>query len=378
MRFFHISDLHLGIRVNEFSMIGDQRYILADIVRLVGEHKPDAVLIAGDIYDKTVPSIEAVQLLDKFLVQLHELEVAVYLISGNHDSTERMSFAASLLEKSNIHIAQAYNGGLRPIVARDEFGDVNIWLMPYLRPSIVRNHFPSYDIITYSDAVAAVLSCAEVNVSARNVLVSHQFVTGAICSESEELYVGGSENVDSTLFGAFDYVALGHLHRPQHVTKPTLRYCGTPLKYSLSEASHMKSVTVLDMKRKGDVEITEIPLAPIRDLREIRGTYNELAALKSYAGTNTDDYVYVVLTDEHEEPDAAMKLRSIYPNLMRLRYDNARTQADYAVITTANYEHKEPVDLLDELYKIQNGQPMNQEQREYSLELLSKVWEEKE
>ncbi|MCL2616489.1 MAG: exonuclease subunit SbcD, partial [Defluviitaleaceae bacterium] len=161
MRFFHISDLHLGIRVNEFSMIGDQRYILADIVRLVGEHKPDAVLIAGDIYDKTVPSIEAVQLLDKFLVQLHELEVAVYLISGNHDSTERMSFAASLLEKSNIHIAQAYNGGLRPIVARDEFGDVNIWLMPYLRPSIVRNHFPSYDIITYSDAVAAVLSCAE-------------------------------------------------------------------------------------------------------------------------------------------------------------------------------------------------------------------------
>lgn len=375
MKFFHLSDLHLGKRVNEFSMLEDQRYILTEIFLLAGQEQPDAVLIAGDIYDKSVPSVEAVQLLDQFLVDLHTLGIGVFMIAGNHDSAERISFASTLLGGSDVHIAQAYDGTMTPIVLNDEHGPLNLWMLPYLKPSTVRPHFPEREIAGYTDALTAALENAAADAAQRNILIAHQFVTGAITSESEELYIGGSENIDASLFDDFDYVALGHIHRPQCVGRETLRYCGTPLKYSFSEMNHQKSVTVVEMGGKGDVSVSEIPLDPLRDMREVRGTYAEVSAWQNYIETDTDDYIHVVLTDEQEEPDAMMKLRSIYPNLLKLDYDNQRTRTTAFVEGAVGLDKKVPVDFFSELYEIQNGQPMSDSQREYVLRTFAEIQE---
>ncbi|WP_322354291.1 exonuclease SbcCD subunit D [Dehalococcoides sp.] len=376
MKFFHLSDLHLGKRVNEFSMLEDQWDILQKIVVFAKEHKPDAVLIAGDVYDKSMPIVEAVQLLDRFLVWLNELGITVFIVSGNHDNAERVAFGAELLKNSSVHIVQSYNGKIAPVTLSDGYGDINIWMLPYLKPSLVRRHFPDKDVVTYSDAISAALSNANLDISARNVLIAHQFVTGAITSESEEISVGGSENVDGSIFDGFDYVALGHIHRPQQICRDTLRYSGTPLKYSFSEANHTKSVTVVDMDGKGEIKITELPLAPLRDMREVRGTYNEIMNRNSYRGTNTEDYIHIVLTDEQDEPDAISKLRNVYPNLMRLEYDNRRTQAASSFETVASTEKKTPSQLFGELFEMQNGQPMSEDQSKYVTNLFNEIWEE--
>ncbi|MPL61758.1 Nuclease SbcCD subunit D [bioreactor metagenome] len=376
MKFFHLSDLHLGKRVNEFSMLEDQGDILQKIVVLAKENKPDAVLIAGDVYDKSMPIVEAVQLLDRFLVWLNELGIAVFIVSGNHDNAERVAFGAELLKNSSVHIVQSYNGKIAPVTLSDGYGDINIWMLPYLKPSLVRRHFPDKDVVTYSDAISAALSNADLDISARNVLIAHQFVTGAITSESEEISVGGSENVDGSIFDGFDYVALGHIHRPQQICRETLRYSGTPLKYSFSEANHTKSVTVVDMDSKGEITITEFPLLPLHDMREIRGTYNEIMNRNSYRGTNTEDYIHIVLTDEQDEPDAISKLRNVYPNLMRLEYDNRRTQAASSFETVASTEKKTPSQLFGELFEMQNGQPMSEDQSKYVTNLFNEIWEE--
>ena len=377
MKFFHLSDLHLGKRVNEFSMLEDQEDILQKIVVLAKEHKPDAVLIAGDVYDKSMPIVEAVQLLDRFLVWLNELGIAVFVISGNHDNAERVAFGAELLKNSNLHIVQSYNGKMKPVTLSDEYGELHIWMLPYLRPSIVRKHFTDKDIATYTDALSAALSAANLDTSARNVLITHQFITGAATSESEEISVGGSENVDGSLFDIFDYVALGHLHRPQRVGRETMRYSGTPLKYSFSEADHTKSVTVVTMGGKDDIEIVEMPLVPFREMREVRGTYNEVMNRNSYRDTNTDDYIRIVLTDEQDEPDAMAKLRNVYPNLMRWEYDNKRTQASGSFETVASStDKKTPSQLFKELFEKQNGQSMNGEQSRYVENLFNEIWRE--
>ena len=375
MKFFHLSDLHLGKRVNECSMLEDQRHILAEIVRLAEEERPDAVLIAGDVYDRSVPCVEAVQLLDQFLVQLSGLGLAVFVIAGNHDSVERMAFASALLAKSNVHISPMYAGTLAPITLHDAHGPLHIWLLPYLKPATVRPYFEGKEIASYSDALAAALEPAEIDTSARNILVAHQFVTGAVTSESEELYVGGSENVDASLFAAFDYVALGHIHRPQMIERETLRYCGTPLKYSFSEVNHRKSVTVVDFGGKGDIAVTERPLTPLHDMRELRGTYAELTSRLHYTGTNTEDYIHITLTDEEDEPNAMMKLRSIYPNLMRLDYDNKRTRSSVFVESAAGLEKKTPMEFFGELYEAQNGQPMSEQQAEYARRVFAEIQE---
>jgi exonuclease SbcD len=376
MRFFHLSDLHLGKRVNEFSMLEDQGDILQKIVALAKEYEPDAVFIAGDVYDKSMPIVEAVQLLDKFLVRLHELELAVFIISGNHDSADRVAFGAELLKYSNVHIAQSYSGKMKPVTLSDEHGDINIWMLPHLKPSIVRKHFDNKDIVTYPDALAAALSAAGLDASARNVLIAHQFITGAATSESEEISVGGSENIDGSLFDDFDYVALGHLHRPQRVGRETMRYSGSPLKYSFSESDHAKSITAVDMGGKGAIKIDELPLVPLREMREIRGTYNALMNRDSYSETNTEDYIHIVLTDERNEPDAMAKLRIIYPNLMRLEYDNRRTQASGSFETTASSDKKTPSQLFGELFERQNGRPMSDAQSGYVEKQFNDIWRE--
>ena len=377
MKFFHLSDLHLGKRVNEFSMLEDQWDILQKIVTLAKDNKPDAVFIAGDVYDKSMPVVEAVQLLDRFLVWLNELGIAVFIVSGNHDSAERIAFGAELLRHSNVHIVQSYSGKMNPISLTDNNGKVLVWMLPYLKPSIVRRYFSEKDIGSYSDAVAAALSNAAIDPNERNILIAHQFVTGAITSDSEEIIVGGSENVNGALFDSFDYVALGHIHRPQSIGRPTLRYCGTPLMYSFSEANDSKSITVVEMGKKGEIEISELPLTPTRAMREVRGTYNEIMTRDNYRDTNTEDYVRIILTDEQDEPEVMAKLRNIYPNIMRVEYDNKRTRATGSLLeTAASTDKKAPTEYLGEFFEMQNGKPMSDEQTKYTETLFAEIWEE--
>lgn len=378
MKLIHLSDLHLGKRVNEFSMLEDQQYILTEILQIIDREKPDGVMIAGDVYDKSVPSAEAVALLDDFLVRLAKRDLQVFLISGNHDSPERMAFGGRLMAQSGVHLAPVYDGKVRPIMLTDEYGPVNLYLLPFLKPAHVRRCFPEREILTYTDALAAAIEAMGVDTAQRNVLVTHQFVTGAARCDSEEISVGGTDNVDVSVFEPFDYVALGHIHGPQQVGRETVRYCGTPLKYSFSEAKHQKSVTVVELGEKGAVSVRTVPLTPMRDLAELQGTYEELTFRGFYDGTSYPrDYVHITLTDEEDIPDAVSKLRIIYPNLMKLDYDNKRTRAGI-VLEGAEDQQRSPLELLEEFYEKQNGQPMGEEQRAFAKSLMERIWEEDE
>lgn len=378
MKLIHLSDLHLGKRVNEFSMLEDQQYILTEILQIIDREKPDGVMIAGDVYDKSVPSAEAVALLDDFLVRLAKRDLQVFLISGNHDSPERMAFGGRLMAQSGVHLAPVYDGKVSPSTLTDEYGPVNLYLLPFLKPAHVRRCFPEREILTYTDALAAAIEAMGVDPAQRNVLVTHQFVTGAARCDSEEISVGGTDNVDVSVFEPFDYVALGHIHGPQQVGRETVRYCGTPLKYSFSEAKHQKSVTVVELGEKGAVSVRTVPLTPMRDLAELRGTYEELTFRGFYDGTSYPrDYVHITLTDEEDIPDAVSKLRIIYPNLMKLDYDNQRTRAGI-ILEGAEDQQRSPLELLEEFYEKQNGQPMGEEQRAFAKSLMERIWEEDE
>lgn len=376
MKLLHLSDLHLGKRVNEFSMIPDQRYILRQILAIVGEEAPDGVLLAGDIYDKAVPSAEAVELFDEFLYDLAQTGTDIFIISGNHDSPERIAFGGRLMRGANVFVCPVYDGTIKPIVRSDGYGPVAFYLLPFLKPAHVRRFFPEEAIETYTDALRVALSAAEDVPGARKVLLTHQFVTGAERSESEEISVGGSDNVDATVFDGFDYVALGHIHRPQNVLRPTIRYCGTPLKYSFSEAGHSKSVTVVELGAPGQTTIRTIGLRPQRDLVELRGSYEELAARDFYFGKDFQQaYLHITLTDEDDIPDAIGKLRSIYPKIMRLDYDNRRTRMNQNPMLTAPAREATPLELLEQLYEKQNNAPMSDEQREFAAGLIESIWE---
>lgn len=376
MKLVHLSDLHLGKRVNGFSLIEDQRHILDEILKIIDAEQPDAVLIAGDIYDKSVPSAEAVSLFDSFLVSLAARSLKVCAISGNHDSPERVSFGGRLMAYSGVHIAPVYNGVTEPVRLEDEYGAVNVYMLPFVKPANVRRFFPEREIESYTAAVSAAVDAMEIDSAARNVLVTHQFVTGAERCESEELSVGGADNVDASVFDGFDYVALGHIHGPQKVSRETMRYCGTPLKYSFSEARHIKSVTVVEMRGKGGVDVRAVPLIPLRDMTEIKGSYAELSFKDYYDGKSfRNDYLHVTLTDEEDVPDAVSKLRTIYPNIMKLDYDNSRTRAGIVLDSAAELQRKSKIELIGELFEKQNGRPMSDEQRGFTQELIEKIWE---
>ena len=371
----HLSDLHLGKRVNEFSMYDDQVYILNQITAMVEQERPDGVLIAGDVYDKSVPSAEAVSLLDDFLTVLSKKGVQVYLISGNHDSPERLSFGARLMERSGVHLAGVYDGPVKPIVLKDGQGELFLYLLPFIKPAHLRRFFPEEEIASYTDAMRLAIGAMEVDPSARNVLVTHQFVTGASRCDSEELSVGGSDNVDVEVFKDFDYVALGHIHSPQSCGSERVRYCGTPLKYSFSEAKDRKSVTVVELGKKGELTVRTLPLAPKHDLVELKGAYDELMSKSFYENTTyREDYVHITLTDEEDVPQAVGRLRTVYKGLMKLDYDNLRTGSGGALIGSAQAD-RTPFELFSELYLMQNGRAMSEEQSAYVKELIEEVWE---
>ena len=375
MKLIHLSDLHIGKRVNEFSMLEDQKYILKVILNIIDDEKPDGILIAGDVYDKSVPSAEAVQLLDDFLCRLAERKLPTFIISGNHDSAERLSFGSRLMNISGIHLSPVYNGKVEPLTLTDEYGRVNIYMLPFIKPVNVRRFFPDSEIESYTDAIRVAVDSMNVDRNERNIIITHQFVTGASRSESEEISVGGSDNVDAAAFAAFDYVALGHIHGPQKIGREAVRYCGTPLKYSFSEANHKKSVTIVEMGEKVRTEIRTAALVPLRDLREIKGRYEEIVLKESYEGTSTDDYMHITLTDEEDIPDVMNRLRVIYPNIMKLDYDNKRTRSNQSVGMAEDIEKKTPLELFSEFYQERNGQPMSKEQTAFMQSLIEEIWE---
>ena len=386
MKFIHTADLHIGKTVCEHSMLDEQRHILARILEAVDSEKPDAVLIAGDVYDKPVPSAEAVAVLDDFLVELAARKVRTFVLSGNHDSAERIAFGGRLMEKSGVHVSQVYDGKFVPVTLSDSEGEVDVWMLPFVRPVTVRANLVTDEerdaVKDYTSAVKAALAQMHFTPGRRNVLLAHQFVTGAERSESEE-NVGGLDNVDATVFAAFDYVALGHIHKPQNVLKGDdgtvrARYSGTPLKYSLSEAVHKKSLTVVELGA-GKSVLREIPLVPLHDVREICGTFAEIVSpefrnAQIAAGNKLDDFVYVKLTDENDVPDAAQKLRGIYPNLMMLAYDNERTRNQADVGIAEAVDEKKPMELFGEFFEGRNGRPMKPEESEFVQDLISSIW----
>lgn len=374
MRFLHLSDLHLGKRLLGCSLLEDQRYMLEQLLPIAKE--ADAVLIAGDVYDKPVPSAEAVALCDWFLTRLSSQGTPVLLISGNHDSAQRLAFGARLMEGGGIHIAPVFSGAPEPVLFHDQWGEVAVYLLPFLKPVSVRQIYPEEEVNSYQDALACVLRHIPMDSSRRNLLVAHQYVAGAKQCQSEEVSIGGLDQVDASLFDAFDYVALGHLHTPQWVGRETVRYCGTPLKYSFSEAGQEKAALLVTLEENGAVQLERRPLTPLRELSTLRGTYLELTDRRFYKDRNTQDYLHIVLTDEEDIPQALGRLRAVYPNLLSLEYDNRRTQSSQAVIPDGEAHRRSPLELLSDFYETQNNQPMSQTQQDYAAGLMAGIWEE--
>ncbi len=395
MKFLHTADLHIGKSVCEHSMLDEQRHILASILEAVRGEKPDALLVAGDVYDKSVPSAEAVAVLDDFLVRLSEIGTKVFVLSGNHDSAERIAFGGRLMENRGVHMSSVYSGEFAPVTLQDEFGEVDVWMLPFVRPATVRACLGSDEerdqVTDYTSAMRMAIAQMHFTPGRRNVLLAHQFVTGAERSDSEE-NVGGLDNVDASVFDGFDYVALGHIHKPQNVAKDTagnarVRYSGTPLKYSLSEAGHKKSLTLVELAGKSadglaGIEVREVPLTPKHDVREIKGTFAELVSPEFQRrqlaeGLELDDFVYVKLTDENDVPDAVLKLRGIYPNLMMLDYDNERTRNQHITVGDGKVEQKTPMELFGEFFSDMTKRELNEEESEFVQGIIDGIWEEK-
>ncbi len=378
MRIMHLSDLHLGKRLNNFSLLEDQVYIHQQIVQIAITHNVDAVIIAGDVFDKSIPSSGAVQLFDEMLNDWAKLNLPVFIISGNHDSAERLSFGHDIFKHRQIYISPVYQGKVSCVTLNDTAGNINFYLLPFIKPAMVRPFFPDIEINSYNDAVKTALDSVELNRRERNILIAHQFVTGASLSDSEEIIVGGLDNINADLFEDFDYIALGHIHAPQKILRDTIRYCGTPLKYSFSEANQEKSVTIIDFPEKNKITLETVPLKPLHDMRKLRGTYDELVKRDNYLNTHTDDYLAVTLTDEEEVPEAIARLRAIYPNIMQLNYDNKRTQLNQVIETSDINKLKTPLELFNDFYKLQNNQELNETQRQIMVKLIQDIWEVKQ
>ena len=383
MKFLHISDLHFGKKLNEFSFIEDQKFIIYKILQCIDEQKPDALLIAGDVYDKGIPSVDAVKLFDFFLNGLAQKKIPTYIISGNHDSPERMTCGASLMESSGIHFAPVYDGTSCKYELQDKEGPVNIYLLPFIKPAVVREALEDLGktdeaekITTYDDAVAAAISQMNVEWTQRNVLIAHQFVTGSSRCDSEEISVGGSDNISSALFEKFDYVALGHLHGCQKAGGENIRYSGSPLKYSFSEVNHKKGGLIVELGAKGVLKVEQFLFEPQHDLRCIKGKYEEIT-LKKYweeMGDGINDYLHITLTDEEDIPEGFARLQLIYKNLVSLEYDNSRTQRDNKIDAAAEVEKKSPLDLFEQFYELQNNQKFSAEQKKLSESLIEEIW----
>lgn len=377
MKFLHLADLHIGKNVNGFSMLGEQRHAFEQIIGYVQTERPAAVVIAGDVYDRAVPDARAVGVFDDFLTALSREGVAVLLIAGNHDSPERLGFASRLLADQRLFLCGAFDGGVRHVTLGDEYGDVHFWMLPFVKPSSVRGYRGERTIDSYDDAVAAALDAANIDYAARNVLLSHQFYTKAgtalLRSESEINPVGGLDAVDATLIERFDYAALGHLHGAQSVGARHLRYAGSPVKYSFSEWRQEKSVSLVELGEKGALSVTALPLSPLHDMREIVGELEVLTSDGIASLADRQDYLRVVLTDEAELVDPMGKLRSVYPHVMSLDFENARTRVDLdSIAADGEAAALTPYELFGEFFLDVQGSTMSAEQAGIVRELLER------
>lgn len=386
MRFFHLSDLHIGKHLHFYSLAQDQAYILAQIVEQAKQQRPDAIVIAGDIYDKSVPSAEAYQLFDRFLTALSEIEpvIPVFIIAGNHDNAERLQFASSFLEKHQIYISvlppQKKEEFLRKITLQDAYGEVNFYLLPFMKPGYVRQLFEEGEVIDYESAYEKVLARENVDTHCRNVLIAHQFfvnkdIKPQTCdSEYNVSAVGGLDAIDIRVLSDFDYVAAGHIHGPQTFAGGRVRYCGTPLKYSVSEEHHKKSITVAELGEKGELPVIEtIPLIPLHEVKQIRGSLEELLQTDVY----TEDYVSVILTDEKELYRPKDSLAEHYERILEVTLDNSRMRALQEKMEKeyVGEAAKTPMDSFRQFYQMMQGQPLSEEEEKVVTEILDEMEE---
>ena len=380
MKLMHLSDLHLGKLVLEQSMIDDQKYILNQIIEIVKKEQVDIVLIAGDVYDKSIPTIEAVNLFSNFLTKLYKLKVLVFVISGNHDSKDRLSFGNELFVDNGIYIEGIFNGNLRCETANDKYGKLNIYMLPFIKPVEIKRFYRDEIIDTYEDAIKCILKHSSINKSERNIIMVHQFVTSlgeaVIRSDSESISLGGIDNIDVTLFKDFDYVAMGHIHGPQKVGRETARYSGSPLKYSFSEVNQKKSVCIIEFNSKEDINISKIPLIPIRDMRVIKGPFDKLISKEIVNLENKNDYLDVILTDDDYIINAIGKLRKFYPNILKLEYENRISSNDVSDNIDIDKSNMSPIDLFSEFYKMQNGIELPAKKKKIIEEVIKEVSDE--
>lgn len=373
MKLFHLSDLHLGKRVYAFSMLPDQRYVLEQVCALAEKHRPDGILLSGDLYDKPIPPVEAVQLLDEFLTRMQQMGIAVYAISGNHDSAGRVDFGSRILQQQDLHICGAFDGKLYHVSKEDAFGEIHFYLLPFLKPATVSAFREDGENMTYAEAVKWALETADIDTTKRNVLLAHQFVTWkgtAEESDSETKTLGGVDEMDASLFFDFDYVALGHLHSPQRIGRDTIRYGGSPLKYSFSELRQKKGVTLVEIQEKGNITTEFLPLEPLHPLREIKGTLADLLDAAEEAG-GSEDYVRAILTDEGVVYDPVGRLRVYYPNLMTLEMaQRGESQQDLSL--EMDQEQLSGPAFFAGFFEKQNDHEMSEAQKA----LVEKIWQD--
>jgi len=380
MKILHLSDLHIGKIVLEQSMLEDQKYMLNQIIEKIKEEQIELVLISGDIYDRSVPPSDAVTVLSNFLkVLIKDLKLKVCIIAGNHDSKERLGFGSEIFADDGLFICADYNGNLRKIELEDKYGKLNVYMLPYIKPIEVKKYFEDIEINTYHEAVKQVIEKEKINKKERNIILSHQFVTAGNeepeRSESEISVLGGTENVDVSCYKDFDYIALGHIHGPQRIGQDNARYAGTILKYSFSEVNQKKSLTIIDFKEKGDLKIELIPLKPLRDMRVIKGPIEELIKEENYIGTNREDYIRAIITNEEPVYDAIGKIKKIYPNTLRLDTENTKmlNNLEGQVSNLDNIKKKDELELFNEFYKLQHNQELNEEQVEIMKKVIKEV-----
>ncbi len=368
MKFIHLSDLHIGKSVSSKSMLDEQRNILFNqIIPAINETAPDGIIIAGDVFDRANPAAEAIALFDDFLVELANLpkKAEIFIISGNHDGAERIAYGSRIMDRSGIHLSPVYDGKVKPYTMRDENGELDVYMLPFIKKATVKYYFPDVEINRENDSVAQAVKAMEADPERRNVLVAHQFVDGASVSGSEEGNVGGLDAVSTDIFDDFDYVALGHIHGPQDLAKG-IRYCGSPLKYSFSEVNHEKSISVVEIGAKGQVKVTEIPLKPMNDWYDLRGKFEEIISPAYRAAHPEYEYGYlrITLTDENDVIDGYKSLQAVFHNMMELHYDNSRTQA-LGIVDGGDAANKTDEELICELFELQNGRKLNDEEIEY-------------
>ena len=383
MKFIHLSDLHFGRLLHRYSLEEEQSALIRELCRITREEKPDAVLIAGDVYDRGIPPVYATQLLDSLLAELVQL-TTVCMISGNHDSAERLSFLSGPLTNSGLHISPVYDGDIRPVTLMEEAGPVDIWLLPFVKAATVRACFPEEKIENTHDAVACAIRHMTIDPTRRNVLVAHQFVAGGALSGSEEAIgtadyaVGGSDMVDASVFAPFDYTALGHIHRAQRMADGRIRYCGTPMAYDFSECRQDKTVTVLELHGDRTLDMRTIPLAPPRRLVELRGSFADLTGPEAIRNADRDAYTHIILTDEEMIPDVMNRLRQVYPRITHLDWDNMRTQHQEDLTHAAEMEKHTPDSLFADFFRRMLGAEMNPAQEQYLSRTIKEIWEGEE